>query len=323
MRKLDHRGVVSCLRFAVLVAMAGCLTDEEVGTEEQEVLVGSFDARFDDTLRGGGVVAQGASLAGREDNVPNATADIAIAGIPPGSTVHRALLYWTISGGADTTATINGIPVNGVQVAAAGQTCWGQDNAAFRADVTAQVSGNGTYTIGDLPSSTGVDTDGAALVVVYQNNNSGIRRRVMIRDGAITTSGSGEVVVDTFTGVASPIASGGQFHMVVGDGQSFPDGEVVFNGGIVGVDQFPGSDGSLWDVNTYNVAVPAAVADLTWSSQTTGDCLVYAAAVVDWNVGVCGDNTRTGGEACDDGDLMNGDGCNALCNVEPGWTCTG
>ena len=298
-----------------------------LGQAVDEVLVGSFAARFDDTLIGGGVVAQGASLAGREDTVANTTAAITIAGIPAGATVTRALLYWSISGGTDTTATINAVSVTGVQVAAAGETCWGAgvNNTTFRADVTARVTGNGVYTIGGLPSSTAAtspDTDGAALVVTYSNPTSGIRRRVMIRDGAITSSGTGEIVSDTFTGVAAPIASAGQFHLVVGDGQATADGNVVFNGTVLGASQFQGTDGSLWDTNSYNVTVPAALANATWSSATSNDCLVYAAAVVDWNVGVCGDTVRSGGEACEQSNTANGDGCSAQCNVEPGWTCT-
>ena len=314
------------LVLTTLLAAAACQQDDtQLGEDEQEVIVGSLAARFDDTLRGGGVVAQGASLSGREDAVANTTATITIAGIPAGATVQRALLYWWISGGTDTTATIGAANVTGVLLGTAGDTCWGVNNSAFRADVTAQVTGNGNYVIGGLPSSTTAtspDTDGAALVVVYQNLNSGTRRRVMIRDGAITSSGSGEVVSDTFAGVAAPLASAGQFHMVVGDGQTFADGNVTFNGTVVGTDQFRGSDGALWDVNTYNVTVPLNLASATWSSATNGDCLGYSTAVLDWNVGVCGDGVRTGGEVCDQGNTTNGDGCSSVCLVETGWNCT-
>jgi uncharacterized repeat protein (TIGR01451 family) len=292
------------------------------------VIVGTLAARFDDSLRGGGVVAQGASFAGREDGVANTSAVITIAGIPAGATVQRALLYWMISGGTDTTATINAVSVTGVQVAAAGSTCWGPPTTpTFRADVTAQVAGNGAYTITGLPSSTNpaaADTNGVGLVVVYQNPLSGIVRRVMIRDGAISTSGSGEVVTDTFTGVAPPIASAGRFHLVVGDGQSAADGNLIFNGVTLGTNQFPGSDGSLWDVNSYNVNVPAAQANLTWTSQTGGDCLQYETAAVDFNVAVCGDGViHSPFEQCDQGNTNNGDGCSAQCQVEPGWQCSG
>ncbi|MFH2006136.1 MAG: DUF4215 domain-containing protein [bacterium] len=38
---------------------------------------------------------------------------------------------------------------------------------------------------------------------------------------------------------------------------------------------------------------------------------------------VCGDGIVSAGEACDDGNTTTGDGCNALCQVESGWECSG
>ncbi len=37
--------------------------------------------------------------------------------------------------------------------------------------------------------------------------------------------------------------------------------------------------------------------------------------------GVCGDGIVSGFESCDDGNLIAGDGCDASCGIEPGWTC--
>ncbi|MFH2007106.1 MAG: DUF4215 domain-containing protein [bacterium] len=37
----------------------------------------------------------------------------------------------------------------------------------------------------------------------------------------------------------------------------------------------------------------------------------------------CGDGILSAGEQCDDGDTTNGDGCNAACQVESGWSCAG
>ncbi len=37
--------------------------------------------------------------------------------------------------------------------------------------------------------------------------------------------------------------------------------------------------------------------------------------------GTCGDGTLTSGEACDDGNTRDGDGCTAACAVESGWAC--
>ncbi|WP_255203996.1 LamG-like jellyroll fold domain-containing protein [Myxococcus sp. AM011] len=38
---------------------------------------------------------------------------------------------------------------------------------------------------------------------------------------------------------------------------------------------------------------------------------------------VCGDGVLGGFEICDDGNQLSGDGCNSVCQVEPGYTCTG
>ncbi|TSC31749.1 DUF4215 domain-containing protein [Corallococcus sp. Z5C101001] len=37
----------------------------------------------------------------------------------------------------------------------------------------------------------------------------------------------------------------------------------------------------------------------------------------------CGDGVIGGAETCDDGNQLSGDGCNSVCQVEPGYTCTG
>jgi len=39
------------------------------------------------------------------------------------------------------------------------------------------------------------------------------------------------------------------------------------------------------------------------------------------NPGVCGDNLRSGYEECEDGNTADGDGCDANCQVEPGFAC--
>ncbi len=38
---------------------------------------------------------------------------------------------------------------------------------------------------------------------------------------------------------------------------------------------------------------------------------------------ICGDGLKEGTEACDDQNTTSGDGCNNVCQVESGWTCTG
>lgn len=37
----------------------------------------------------------------------------------------------------------------------------------------------------------------------------------------------------------------------------------------------------------------------------------------------CGDGILLGTEACDDANVLAGDGCSAICIIEPGFSCTG
>ena len=38
---------------------------------------------------------------------------------------------------------------------------------------------------------------------------------------------------------------------------------------------------------------------------------------------VCGDGMNAGGLACDDNNLVDGDGCSKTCTIEVGYNCTG
>jgi fibro-slime domain-containing protein len=54
---------------------------------------------------------------------------------------------------------------------------------------------------------------------------------------------------------------------------------------------------------------------LTFGTCDAGTCGEASAK------GTCGDGVITDIEGCDDGNAADGDGCTALCQVEPGWTC--
>ena len=49
--------------------------------------------------------------------------------------------------------------------------------------------------------------------------------------------------------------------------------------------------------------------------STAGAAYIYLRA--------CGNGKITGSEQCDDGNVLNGDGCSPLCDDEPGWFCFG
>jgi cysteine-rich repeat protein len=319
--------VSAALAAVVTFALAGCAEDDlPIDQIEEALVTGSFAKRSDTIVKGGGVIVNGRSLAGREDGAINTSATINIAGIPTNGVVQQALLYWAISGGNDTTATVNGTDVTGALIGTAGTTNWGVTNSTFFADVTSIVTGNGAYEVAGLPSSTianGADTDGAALVVTYGVPTSGVRRRVVIHDGAVSMNATNDFFLNVFTSLAIPsLTTPPRFHLIVGDGSAGADGISTFAGTSLGLNLWNGAEGSLWDTQSFN----GLFANLTQAGWTVGvgaDALLLETAVLEYTEAVCGDALRAGGEGCDDANTANGDGCSSTCDVDPGWVCTG
>ncbi|HEY4242791.1 MAG TPA: OmpA family protein [Kofleriaceae bacterium] len=309
--------------------------DPKTGQTQDDVIAGSFQAGFDDTLTGGGYVVAGVGLAGREDLLVNLGGTITVTGVPATASVHRALLYWAESNATDASATFAGHSVTGTLIGTGGETCWAAHtnvNRTYRADVTAYVPGNGSYTISDLPSGileVSPDTDGAGLLVEYEVSGAAFTRRIVIRDGAITTSAIGDTGTDTFTGLSVPTMQTGKLGLVVGDGQVADDDATEWGFTNLGNDQWGGAMGSMWDMKTYPVALAMNATSGTWSSVEQDDCLLYVAGALSYLASgstggdVCGDGQVGAGEGCDDGNTLSGDGCDSQCNVETGFTCTG
>jgi cysteine-rich repeat protein len=61
---------------------------------------------------------------------------------------------------------------------------------------------------------------------------------------------------------------------------------------------------------------------LAWNDGTCNTTLTDYICEVE-TAAVCGNGTKEGVEACDDGDTSSGDGCSATCTVESGWSCVG
>src|SRR5688572_23440843 len=132
MRRL---GLVFALLFAVIAPM-GARADGD----------GSLAMSLRGTYAGGGVVSEGVGLATRTGGPAAGT--IAIAGIPSGAQVEKALLYWAVLAGEDSSVDLNGSSVSGTRVGRSADTCWfdisapspANDNRTYRADVTPLVS---------------------------------------------------------------------------------------------------------------------------------------------------------------------------------------
>ncbi len=88
--------------------------------------------------------------------------------------------------------------------------------------------------------------------------------------------------------------------------------------------------------NTISISENAVCTHITQHADTAGPCVGEAISACKGdpplpstfhcstgNASVCGNGMIESGEACDDGNTTNGNGCSSTCTVETGYTCTG
>lgn len=228
----------------------------------------------------------------------NGVGTVTLSGIS--GTVTKATLYWhgPTNSSVATTATgkVDGVPVTGSSLGLADDNNWGYANSeAWKADVTAIVAakGNGAYQLTDFGSSN-PNTNGASIVVFYDDGNSANNRRVVVFDGnesnvASAFDGAGWNV--TLSGIS--LQGGTPFlQLHVADGQTFAEGTlqlngntisgVVFNGASVpSANNGPSNNGSLWDIATHDVASSLVAGDNTLTYSGGSDALGLIVAIVD------------------------------------------
>jgi hypothetical protein len=259
--------------------------------------------RYSYNLRGG-YVANGTGMR----NFGYGT--ITIQGVPVGSVVKRALLYWSVgdipSAPNVEKGIFRGIPITGILVGRSYEPCWLETTAnasVFYADVTAHIAQpiNGAYSLKGFASGMTDGSDpwevdpipplcqGASLVIIYCNENLP-SRTIQVYDGAVTVP---DAVVTAETALGGFIASATPNAIttyIVADGQLGND-DGLWNGAIV-VDDFSGndvvdntgirgyfSDGGLWDTITVPVTVLPGETSATAAVESKGDCLTWGAQV--------------------------------------------
>jgi gliding motility-associated-like protein len=123
---------------------------------------------------------------------PGYPASLVISGIPCSatSTIEKAYLWWSGGGTANNpNYTFNGNPGVGTRIGTHGQKCWGTGGTeSYRADVTALVPGNGTYT---FSSPIGQNMDGVTLMVIYRDVTATYEGTIVLHDGMISNSNGG------------------------------------------------------------------------------------------------------------------------------------
>ena len=281
---------------------------------------------------------------------------ITIAGVS-GAVTH-AYLYWHgIDSGGDgiydnATVTINGNSVTGTAIGDATTNCWGAGSSrAFEADVTAYVSGNGSYAIAGLSNATGHNANGASLVVVFDDATAADDRDLVFFTGNDSSEPEGfPGETDGWHASLPLIAYGGgtaRAELHVADGQNAGDDSLTFstvNGSTVIGDtaalydgnSLPSagtsraSNGELWDIHDLDITgafggLPATVSLDIDGMDFGGDCLGLVLLLLDLEPGSappapCGDGNSDPGEQCDDGNSDNGDCCSSTCQYEANGT---
>jgi hypothetical protein len=187
---------------------------------------------------------------------------INLAGVS--GTITQAYLFWHGINNSGTgavydnaTITFAGSSVTGVAIGDATTNCWGSGSSrAFRADVTAFVTGNGAYLLEGLSNGRGHNCNGASLVVLFNDGVPGNNRDLVFFEGNDSNYPSGFPGEDdgwhaTLNGIEY---RGGQVfaQLHLGDGQDASDNSLTFTSGVPSV-TIPDSS-SLYDGNTVPTA---------------------------------------------------------------------
>jgi hypothetical protein len=219
--------------------------------------------------------------------------NINISGIPQGASVEKAYLYWGyLDNGEDAslkTLTFSGVPVTGTLTGSGPDTCWQRSNSyAYRADVTAEVTGNEAYSITGVATGGSILAEGASLAVVYKSDSSPAKV-IDIWDGDSVVNQGGHSTSVSLNGFTAVAPAGTQTTFIVGDGQaSTPDNitnrsSFAGSGGVINWNNnFSGSDGQYWDTKTYDVSSVMAAGDTSASASigNGNDCLMWVAQVM-------------------------------------------
>ena len=237
---------------------------------------------------------------------------IAVSGVS--APVLHAFLYWngpTDSTDADSNSAVTfaGTPITGANIGTASSNCWENsvpsfsNSQSYRADVTALVTGNdATYSLADFTKPGNIDINGVALVVFYDDGNSGNDRTVVLWNGndsnVLPFNGTTWPVDgwdETISDVPYPGSGSASLDVVVSDGQTFTDDALLVNGteiaptgGIFQGDSTPAgpfsANGDLWDVESFDITslLSSGPNDVQVTTGEVADCLslVVAAANV-------------------------------------------
>ncbi|MBU0489409.1 MAG: T9SS type A sorting domain-containing protein, partial [Bacteroidetes bacterium] len=210
-------------------------------------------------------------------------ASVSLSGIPTGATIEKAFLYYDVSGPGTATSVQFGKYQSTIQtytaamIGAGPDKAWGYEGTyTFRADVTAAVTGNGTYSISGLPVDTvpgnTEDTDGATLFVFYSDPAADFIGTLHLYDGSVVIIGS--TFTQTIRNVYPSDTTQAEAFMLIADMQGMGT-KLKFNNGayentqenfwdfkMTSSDVIPGQKNSSFGVNASTDAVNLIISGL-------------------------------------------------------------
>jgi hypothetical protein len=238
---------------------------------------------------------------------------ITLAGVT--GPVSAAYLYWngpTNSNDPTINAnvTVNSDAVVGTNIGFSHDNCWMFSNTqSYRADVTSlvQSTGNGVYNLTGFKFDAndvadGANTNGASLVVFFDDGNPANNRDVVVFNGndSNVASGYDPVGWDVMLSGVVYFAGTAGIQLHVADGQEYVDDDVLLNGAtlaagpavfqgntVPAANNGPLNNGSLWDIRGWDITSFLSVGsnDLRVTTGLVADCLGLVVALVDLPAG--------------------------------------
>lgn len=315
-----RRSFAFLISLALIMATSGAATAQE--TENAEGSISSLDTSHVTTLASseeasvqGGIVPAGTVFAtdyetagcGGMRNTGGCDVGLTIASVGAGS-VSLALLYWhgptnTTDPAANADVVFAGTPVSGVNLGFSDSNCWLFSNSqSYVADVTHLVSGDGNYTLSGFGSTSVVNTNGASLLVFYDDGDASNDRDIVYFhgndsniDNPFDTPGWNVSLsgIDYSSGTAA-------MELHVADGQAFADDALILNGSVLvsagfifqgtsvpGDNNGPTNNGNLWDIREFDVTsfLTPGPNSLSLTTGVLSDCLSLVVAVIDLPAG--------------------------------------
>ncbi|NTU77786.1 MAG: hypothetical protein HGA45_00040 [Chloroflexales bacterium] len=243
------------------------------------------------------------------------TGSISLSGVS--GTVLQALLYWqgptnSTNATANASVSFGGATVTGTNIGFSSDNCWGFSNSqAYRADVTSQVAGNGSYALANFTKSS-ADINGVSLIVFYDDGDATNNRDIVLFDGndsnfdntydasgwnvnlpGITySSGSASIQLHVSDGQAPSAITEYNDPALVLNGTTLAARGAIFSGNSVpNGASASNTSGGLWDIKSFDItsALTPGTSTLALTSgaavNADEDCLSLIVAAINLPAG--------------------------------------